>query len=156
MEKILIAGVGNILREDDGIGIKIVNSLSEEINEPNISFIDAGIKSFFLLDIIKEYEKIIIIDAVDFNDVVGQVKLFSNEEIKSFLNTNQVLVNSHSFNLNEFFILAEFENMLEKIYLIGVQPSSMDYKDELSKNLKIKENEIKEKVKKIIKKILAF
>lgn len=156
-ESVLIVGVGNILREDDGIGIRIVNYLSNEIktNNKNICFLDCGIKTFYLLDIVREYDKIVIIDAINFQSPPGTVKLFNQNEIQTIINQRQ-LFNFHSFNLNEVFLFAEYEKIIDKFLLIGIQPYSIAYKNELSNELKKKEEEIKNEVKKIINKILDF
>lgn len=147
---ILVAGVGNLLREDDSIGVRVVEYLNQSNKNKNIEFIDAGINSFRLLDIIKDYEKVIIIDGVNFQAEAGQVKKIPLEIILD----NEVCIFSqlsmHSFNLKEFFNFAKMEGDIHKIILIGIQPFSIEYKNELSNILFNKFQSIISEVEKII------
>lgn len=150
---ILVAGVGNILREDDGIGIKVVKYLKQENLFQGIDYVDAGINTFRLLDIIKNYNKIIIIDAVNFTEKYCEVKLFNPEQFLTM--QNNFTVSMHSFNLIEFFNFANFENQLnKKIHLIGIQPVNISYKNELSQVVQNDFKKIIIDVIKIINKIL--
>lgn len=149
----LIAGVGNTLREDDGIGVVVVELLEEDNDISGVHYLDAGINSFRLLDVIKKYDKTIIIDAVNFSDKIGDVKLLNPED---FLNSSEnTSLSMHCFNLVEFFKLAKFEEQLdEKIYLIGIQPFKTEFEIDLTSEIKNQLSTIVNEVKKIIKKIL--
>ena len=65
MEKdILILGLGNDLLTDDRIGPKLVHDLKARIVHPNVIFETAAVGGLELLEIIRDYKKVIIIDAI--------------------------------------------------------------------------------------------
>ena len=64
MQKISILGFGNPVREDDGVGIFVVDELKKRIDDPNIEIIDMGTSAFEILFRLQGRDKIILIDAV--------------------------------------------------------------------------------------------
>ena len=84
MEKVLI-GLGNPLKQDDNIGNIIVGKLSEKIKSKNFVFIKSYLTpENYLLPLKKISPDIIyFVDAVEFKGEVGDVRLFSLEEMIS-------------------------------------------------------------------------
>lgn len=65
LENIAILGFGNPVREDDGVGIYIVEKLNEKIGEvENINIFDMGTSAFEVLFKLKGHDRIILVDAV--------------------------------------------------------------------------------------------
>ena len=64
----LILGIGNDILTDDGIGPKIVQALKNDIDQENISFMTAASGGLDILELIKDYQKVIIIDAIKTKD----------------------------------------------------------------------------------------
>jgi len=60
----LILGLGNPLRRDDGVGIKVARSLREEGIPAEVEVLEAATSGLDLLEIITEYERVIIVDAI--------------------------------------------------------------------------------------------
>ena len=58
----LVIGVGNLLRCDDGAGIHVVDALRREA--PHIDAEDVAMGSIEILEAMKGYDRIIIVDAV--------------------------------------------------------------------------------------------
>ena len=58
----LVLGIGNILLNDEGVGIEVINKLGEE-GLPGVDLIDVGTGGFHLLGLMQAYSKIIIVDA---------------------------------------------------------------------------------------------
>jgi len=61
---IIVIGYGNLLRGDDGVGVKIVQKLKKMNLSKHIKIIDGGISGFDMLMNIGEFEKLIIIDSI--------------------------------------------------------------------------------------------
>jgi len=59
----LVVGVGNLYRCDDGAGIHVVNQLNEKA--PHIDTIDVALGSVEILEAMKGYDRVIIVDAVE-------------------------------------------------------------------------------------------
>lgn len=64
MATISVLGFGNPVREDDGVGIYVVNQLKEKIDNEEIDILDMGTSAFEVLFQLKGKERIILVDAV--------------------------------------------------------------------------------------------
>ena len=64
MKKTLLLGMGNTIRGDDGAGILTARALKEQITHSSIDIRETQEAYICLLDIISDYEKVIIIDSI--------------------------------------------------------------------------------------------
>ncbi len=58
----LILGIGNLILTDDGVGIKIARKIKE--GNPALEVIETSEAGIALLDLIRDYDKLIIIDSI--------------------------------------------------------------------------------------------
>jgi hydrogenase maturation protease len=83
---ILILGIGNDILTDDAIGPKIVKRLQEDLSYDNISFLTAAAGGLEILEMIKNYQQVIIIDAIKTRDgIPGTVYNLTPENFKETL-----------------------------------------------------------------------
>ncbi|MCM8772542.1 MAG: hydrogenase maturation protease [Candidatus Omnitrophica bacterium] len=139
--KLLVFGIGNTLRMDDGIGVYLVRELENYFDKEEIKIYEIGTETWRLFSIIEEEEceNVVIVDAINLNFIPGFVYLSKNPEIKDFC----------SFSLHEKNYLSEidFEFLPSKnIYIFGIEPYKTDWGIGLSEILKKKFNEILEKL----------
>jgi hydrogenase maturation protease len=59
----LILGIGNILLNDEGIGIRVVQKLEEEGGITGVDLMDGGTGGFHLLGALQSYKTVIVVDA---------------------------------------------------------------------------------------------
>ena len=72
--RILIAGVGNVLRGDDGFGIEVLNRLQRTLAVAGVEFFESGIAGISLVQKLMDgFDALIIIDALDRGGTPGQV-----------------------------------------------------------------------------------
>jgi hydrogenase maturation protease len=64
MENILIYGIGNPYRSDDGVGIRIAEEIAKRIKDPHIEIKWGSIDGVAILDEIVGYDRVIFIDSV--------------------------------------------------------------------------------------------
>ncbi|HUJ75035.1 MAG TPA: hydrogenase maturation protease, partial [bacterium] len=64
MNRILICGVGNKLKGDDGLGPLVVERLEQETLPPGVDLADYGISGFKCALKLEGYEKVIFVDAI--------------------------------------------------------------------------------------------
>ena len=143
---LVILGIGNDIRGDDGLGPYIIEELSnkKEALEDN-SDIDSifDLKDLFLINggsvpenftsKIKSYEKIksydpshiILIDASLMNKEPGDIEIVNKENISN------VSISTHSMSLAYLIKFLELEKPFE-ILFIGIEPEIMDLSFELS------------------------
>lgn len=143
--KILILGVGNTLRRDDGIGPRVIegvkSSLSKTGSIKNASgivdsedltpvAIDGGIDGLSLIDVIQQYSHAIIIDAVDMGAAPATIRVFTPES--AVINIRNDTLSTHGFGLAEVIKLLPELGIFTKLTIIGVQPSDVSFGEGLS------------------------
>lgn len=81
MRKVLILGIGNTLRGDDGLGVYIVQHMAETgvLLPDGVELLDGGTAGFDLLGLIDGYDKIVIVDALRADDTPGSIYRFTPE-----------------------------------------------------------------------------
>jgi len=65
---ILILGIGNDILTDDAIGPKLVKDLQRDFKQENIFFMTAATGGLEILEMIKEFYRVVIIDAIRTRD----------------------------------------------------------------------------------------
>jgi len=139
-KRVLIIGVGNELKGDDGVGVYIARSLLASGYDKYV--INTGIAPENFTSVIwkKSPEVIIIVDAVDFHKKPGSL-LFENienlSEVCYFISTHKLPIQLFSSVIKE--TLKDVE-----IFLLGIQPK----KTTLGSNLS---EEVRESADKLIK-----
>jgi hydrogenase maturation protease len=120
LKKTLVLGIGNDILTDDGIGPKIVNDLKTLERSPELIFETTTLGGLEILEIIKNYEKVIIIDAIRTqNGIPGEIYVYTPADFKETLH----LSNLHDIN---FLTALELGKKLdiplpEEIYIIAIE-----------------------------------
>jgi len=131
----LILGVGNILLGDEGVGIHAIRELEETALPPHVDLIDGGTAGLDLLDLMRGYERVIIIDAVEAGAEPGTIFRFTPEEVAS--QPQALPLSLHQAEILEVLQLAAFVGRpLPPIVIYGIQPEVMDWSTELSSALR--------------------
>lgn len=147
--KILIAGVGNPFRHDDGIGPFIIATLKEQQLDNRCDLLDAGTDALSLLESIKSYARVLIIDAVNVGAgsahfEPGSIQLFTPAEAKIKITADAL--STHGFGLAEMLLLAEQLEIPTDISIIGIQPADISFGAGLSEVVAAKKDEIVKRV----------
>lgn len=120
--KIIIMGVGNPLRGDDIVGLKIAKKLEKYSSEYLKIIISETVPENFIGQIRKfKPSHLIIIDAVDFKGNPGDIRLILPEELSKI-----GIISTHTLPLS---LLSKFlyESMNIKTIILGIQPKSIDF-----------------------------
>jgi len=134
----LILGVGNPLRRDDGIGPEVIRLLTENRSKKNNSYklssdidlLDGGTDGLGLIEYLKDYKKVVIIDAVEMKLKPGTIKVFTPEE--AVININSDALSTHGFGIAELIKLAKGLDINPELIIVGIQPESIDYGEDLT------------------------
>ncbi|MER2013891.1 MAG: hydrogenase maturation peptidase HycI [Methanobrevibacter sp.] len=131
-EKLIVLGVGNELKCDDGVGPFIINRLKEQcIEDKNrLLFINAEtVPENFTGKIRKENPThLIIVDACLMGGKPGDMKIVDKYDFAN------IGISTHSMSLS-FFVRYLEKDTDFKIIFIGIEPESMDYSEELTENV---------------------
>ncbi|MEJ2545358.1 MAG: HyaD/HybD family hydrogenase maturation endopeptidase [Calditrichaceae bacterium] len=129
--KIAVFGIGNLLQKDEGVGVHLINRLEKEYTfSPHISLIDGGTMGTDLLPYLEENDKVIILDAVNFDEPPGFIGVIENDDILRRLNTK---LSIHHLGLTDVLSSARLLDIEpSEIYLIGIQPKNIEMGTELT------------------------
>jgi len=122
-EKLIILGVGNELKSDDGVGPFIIKKLTEEhIDKEDILLIDAEtVPENFTGKIRKEQPShLVIVDACLMGAEPGNMKIVDKD---NFVNIG---ISTHSMSLSYFVKYLEKDNDI-KIIFVGIEPETMEW-----------------------------
>ncbi len=62
--KTIVLGIGNPILQDDGVGIHVINELRQHLKDSRVIVDIAYTGGMNLLDLIRGFDKVILIDAV--------------------------------------------------------------------------------------------
>jgi hydrogenase maturation protease len=131
MYDIAVIGIGNLLQQDEGVGVHAIRLLKDQyFIEPKIDLIDGGTTGLDLIPLVEGCEKVLFIDALELNAPGGTIAEFKNDEIQFQLNTKMSL---HHLGLQDLLAtLVLLEKSPPHLHLIGVQPYTIEAGIELS------------------------
>ena len=121
-EKLVILGIGNELRYDDGVGPFIISSLNKLDLPDNVLLINAQTvpENFTGKLRIENPSHIIIIDACLMGLAPGEFKIVDEEDFAD------IGISTHSMSLSYFIKFLNNDNVL----FIGIEPESMELIDQ--------------------------
>ena len=125
MEKISILGFGNPVREDDGVGIYVIEQLKKQVQQEDIHILDMGTSAFEVLFQLKGRDRIILVDAVlNTGEEVGTLYKLPASEIEGAIKEDP-LVFLHSLKWDQALsyakkiLLEEYPAHID-VYLIAI------------------------------------
>ncbi len=131
--KILVAGVGNVLRGDDGFGVVVAKELiASERYGSNVTILETGIAGIPLVqELMNGYELLIIADTVHRGGLPGAVYVLEPElpavNERSGNELHQSLTDAHYSDPSKVLMLAKALDVLPaKVLLIGCEPADYD------------------------------
>jgi hydrogenase maturation protease len=147
----LVIGIGNILMKDEGIGIHVINTLINKDLHHNqdIEIIDGGTAGLGMLEYMKDKQKVIIIDAIDFKQPPGSLYRFNYSENDSYKKADKYSVHQIDV-IDTIHILHTVYNHYPEIVIMGMQPFEIELEMNLSENAQEKLKELTDLVMKEI------
>ncbi len=130
--KILVIGMGNILMQDEGVGVRAVEELENKYVIPdNITVVDGGTTGMELFEPIRNCDQLIVADAINTGDPYGTIVRIANEEIPAFFQTK---LSNHQLGLSDLLALLKLKGESpEHVAVIGMVPHSLENKLGLTK-----------------------
>ena len=131
---ILIAGVGNELRQDDAFGIEFVRRWTTDMPKyPNITTMEVGIAGIHLVqELHTGYDILVLADAVDYERVPGTISIERVEELSNIEEMpldkkREFLADMHYTNPTRAMMLAKALKVLpEDVFILGCQSAQHD------------------------------
>ncbi len=146
--KLAILGIGNPLRRDDAVGLRIVEELKGKVSE-NVKLIECRETPELFTGKLKQVKPshVLMVDAADFEAEAGEARLFSIDEISG------LAISTHAMPL---YMLAEFiqKSLGAEVKLLGVQPKIVEFDVGLTPEAEIAAKRVAETVAKVLEVIV--
>ena len=123
---VLVLGVGNLLWSDEGFGVRCVEQLHQRFEWPlGVRLLDGGTQGLYLVNDVCEAERLLVLDAVDFGDPPGTLRVVRGDDVPRF--TPAKKMSMHQTGIQDVLSAAELMgNLPAEIVLIGVQPAELE------------------------------
>jgi hydrogenase maturation protease len=121
----LVLGVGNILLQDEGVGVRVVEQLQEAYAIPEeVKVLDGGTMGLDLLYYLEEVDRLLVVDAVDARQPPGTIVRLTDGQIPALLGRK---LSPHQIGLADLLSVAGLRDLAPReTVLIGVQPASLE------------------------------
>ena len=130
-KRVVIAGIGNPLRKDDFVGVKIVRGLRDRVSK-SVYLIECETVPESFIESITEFNPthVLLVDAAMLDQKPGSSKLVGPDQL-----SNRPAVSTHALPLQIFCgYLAETTGA--KIAVLGIQPEDASFGESLTTKLK--------------------
>jgi len=128
---VLVLGLGNILLEDEGLGIRALELLEQRYEiPPEVELLDGGTTGMGLLDDISGRQHVLVLDAVQTGEQPGALVKLAGDEMPVYFGMR---ISPHQMGLSD--VLATLELSGEKpaaVTVLGLVPQSLEMCLELS------------------------
>jgi len=123
-KKLTLIGVGNILLQDEGVGVHAVRAIQEGYEVPaQLEIVDGGTSGLDLLPYIDGRHRVLFVDAVNFGQEPGFIGVLENQEVPALFGAKASL---HHLGLADVLAVAQLLDVAPReICLIGIQPQTM-------------------------------
>ena len=125
MKRVLIAGIGNILLGDDGVGPYIVRRLDSTYSfDEGVELEDLGTPALDFIDHIAGLDALIVVDSVDNGKPPGTITLYRREDLMR--TASPVRMDTHSPAIAESLLAADvfFGMPPREVLLVGISAES--------------------------------
>lgn len=132
MPRVVVAGFGNVLRGDDGVGVAVVRRLLDGPVPESVTVLDVGIGGIHLVqELLRPTDGLIVVDAVDLGRSPGTVLVIRPEVADvtqlAVQTRRDALADMHLANPDRALRLARAMGVLpEATWMVGCQPADTD------------------------------
>lgn len=126
----LVLGVGNILMQDEGVGVRALEWLQARYASPEVEMIDGGTMGLDLLHYLQDIEHLLILDAIEAGKAPGEMVTITADEVPAFLSMK---ISPHQIGVQDLLATAQLMGYTPpEVMILGVQPDWLRVGLELS------------------------
>ena len=125
MKQVLIAGIGNVLLGDDGLGPYVVHQLDSIYSfDQGVQLEDLGTPALDFIDHIAGLDALIVVDSVDNGKAPGTITLYRHQDLMR--TASPVRMDTHSPAIAESLLAADvfFGMPPREVLLVGITAES--------------------------------
>lgn len=132
--RLLFIGVGNVLKSDDGVGVRISRQIIERPGILSLT-VEVSIENYIGKINSLEPDEIVLIDCMELGKLPGSYRLLALSEVED------ITFNTHNISLGRLGDFFQYPS-----YVLGIQPASIEFGDTLSPSV---ENAVRQIVQEI-------
>ena len=124
-KNILVIGMGNVLMQDEGIGVRAVEELDCRYELPaHVRVMDGGTTGMELFEPMRLADCLIVADAVNSDRPPGSLIRIADQEINAFFRTK---ISNHQLGLSDLLALLTIKSERpERLVIIGMVPYGLE------------------------------
>lgn len=145
MKDTVIIGIGNILLQDDGVGVHVVAQLEKEALPSTIELVDGGTSTLDTLGYFLYYRKVIVVDCLRAGMEPGTIYKIGPQDIKGYQREN---LSIHDVQILDVVKMANMMGKHPEVVIFGIEPKTIAVDLEMTDLLKAKIPEMIANVKK--------
>ena len=142
---VTVLGLGNILMTDEGVGVKSVLEFERRYQVPDyVEIVDGGSAGLDLIPFIEGREKVLMVDAVNFDREPGYIDILENDAIPARITEKASM---HHLGLMDVLSIVRMSgNVPKELCLIGIQPKSLELGIDMTREMCDKVDSLIERV----------
>jgi hydrogenase maturation protease len=123
-QPVLLLGVGNILLQDEGLGVRAVQHLTARYDlPPQVQALDGGVKGLDLLPYLQGKAAVLVLDAVQSDAAPGTLVRLEGDAIRTALSLKMSM---HQIGIQELLAVAQFQGTLPpRVVVWGMEPAAL-------------------------------
>lgn len=127
MNRVLVAGIGNIFFADDAFGCEVAAELSKRSWPDGVKIVDFGIRAYDLAYAIMDgYEATLLVDAAPRGEKPGTVYLLELDPNKSDSGGDEI-ADAHALTpIRVLQLIRALGGRTKNLYLVGCEPARLD------------------------------
>jgi hydrogenase maturation protease len=131
---ILVLGIGNLLLQDEGAGVRAVEEFGRRYVTPaGVELLDGGTSGIELLQYIQGKDCLILLDVVKSGNPPGTLIRLEGESVPAMF---QKKISPHQLGLSDLLATAQLiDRMPERVVLFGIEPKSIETGLEMSEEV---------------------
>ena len=145
MKDTIIIGIGNILLQDDGVGVHVIERLENEKLPSTIELVDGGTSTLDTLGFFLDYKKVIVVDCLKAGLEPGTIYKIKPEDIKNYKKEN---LSIHDVQILDVVKMANMMDKYPEVVIFGIEPEKISLNLEMTETMISKIPEIIFNIKK--------
>jgi len=125
--RVLVAGIGNVLRGDDGFGAAVIDQLKSTLAHPTVTLVETGIAGVGLVHHLMDgYDALIIVDAVERGAEPGRVFVLE-PDLSRLAHDSTSPIDLHQTDAGGVIrMAAALGHVPARVWIVGCQPVDCD------------------------------
>ncbi|HEY5501992.1 MAG TPA: hydrogenase maturation protease [Candidatus Anoxymicrobiaceae bacterium] len=132
MSDVVIIGIGNLIKSDDGAGLHVIRSLEGRVPS-GVELVEGSVYCADLFNFLDGPSKAIFVDAIDCGEEPGAVFRFTPQEVKQ---KAALSVSVHDFGLYELIMTSRLMGQCpEEVVIFAIQVDNVEFGDQLTEKV---------------------